>query len=409
MNYIIGFFKVLKYIFMLLLSVTILGVFFIRLLEWGLAYAIVQPKAEDIAYELTTYAEANEVRLTDDVLKSFMDSWKEDGYIHDHEEVRIRYIQYAGDKRFKVHVTVHAQFWNQPIWADGWSELQGINWDQHPVNTVAGHYPSYEDEDDNETEAVAAAQEEVVETEKADLGNAETADSVEQIEEKPPAEKISDESIRSFMEHYVTAGLAAIDYNDFSMVEDLLDPDGKAYKESKNYIKHMNDIGMEQELLEMEVTRISPINEDGFNVSTTEEYRITDHEHTVKIKRYESEYYLVLMNDGKLAMRELVKTDLLSSAEVDSVDNDELGTDFYEQMGEGVVLDDPYEVYVGACASCHGVDFEGGAGQSLIGIGSYMDQNQVKDIILYGHGSMQAGLLDDNQAEALAAYLVELE
>lgn len=405
MNYVVGFFRVLKYIFGFLLYFLLLGVLFMRLLEWGLAYAVVQPKAEDIAYELTTYVEANEVRLTDEVLKGFMDSWNEDGYINDNEEVTIRYIQYAQDKRFKVHVTVSAQFWDQPIRADGRSEVQGINWDEPPGKTVYGHYPSHSDEEDSKKAAVAESQEVVVHNEEANIANALTAESEKHGEQMPQTEKISHESIRSFMEHYVTAGLAAIDYNEFSMVEDLLDPNGKAFKESKNYIKHMNEIGMQQELLEMEVIQISPFNEEGFRVVTTEEYRIIDSEHTVKIKRYESEYHLVLMDEGKLAMRELLRTDLLSSAEVDGY----VGGNTDSPMEDIIQLGaDPYVLYQQSCAGCHGNNYEGVSGPPLINVNSYMSEEEVKDIIRYGRGNMPSGMLDESQVEAMAAFLMEL-
>jgi mono/diheme cytochrome c family protein len=406
MNFVVGFFKALKYIILVVLSFLILGVFFLRLVEWGLLYKVVQPKAEDIAYELTTYVEANEVRLTDDVLKSFMESWKEDGYIDDHEEVRIRYIQYANDKRFKVHVTVNASFWDRTMWVDGWSELQGINWAAPPVNTVAGHYPSYDD-GDKEVRQIAASKVEPEKTEKAEAINTLKVESEEPKEEKSQSKKISDESIRSFMKHYVVAGLAAIDYNDFSMVVDLLDPNGKAYKESKSYIQHMDEIEMQQELLEMEVTRIAPFNTDGFKVTTTEEYRIIDSEDTDKIKRYQSDYHLVLLIDGKLAMRELLKTDLLSSVEVDAYVGG--NTDFYVPEDESMNRADPYYYYQQMCAGCHGNNYEGVSGPPLYNVGNEMDEEKVKNILIYGsdNGNMPP-MLNESDAETMAAFLMEL-
>lgn len=406
MNYIIGFFKILWNIGWFVLSLAFLVLFFFRIVEWGLAYKVVQPKAQEVAYELTTFAEANEVIFTDETLKRIMESWKKNGFIKENEDITVRFVQYGNDKRFQVHVTVIADYWDRNVRPSGRSEMQGINWGEPPTETVMGHYPSYDDKED--TKQVAA---EMAETEKVTQENATLADSEEQKEEIFLIEKISHESIRAFMSHYVTAGISAIDNNDFSMVQDLLDPKGKAYKESESYIKYMNEKGIRQDLLEMEVTQIDSLHSDGFKVSTTEEYKITDSNQTIKIKRYESQYHLVLLNDGKLALKELLETDLLSSAVVDSAIYDYKGgnTDFYEPEEESTAYPEPSYIYQQACAACHGENFEGGVGPELYSIGSYMDVNEVKDIILYGRGNMPAGMLDEREADAMAAYLIGLQ
>lgn len=110
-------------------------------------------------------------------------------------------------------------------------------------------------------------------------------------------------------------------------------------------------------------------------------------------------------------MRELIETDLLSSAEIDReiYNNHDGNTDFYDLEEESTVHADPAYVYQQACAACHGGNFEGGVGPELNYIGSRMDVNVIKDIILYGQASMPGDLLDEREAEAMAAYLVGLQ
>ncbi|MGV2939664.1 cytochrome c [Mesobacillus sp. LC4] len=404
MGFIIGFFRVLKDVFLFILGLMFLALFFFRVVEWGLEYKVVQPKADKMAYELTSFAEANEVVFTDDLLSKFVKSWKKSGWIKDNEEITIQYVQFGNDKRFRVNVTLIADYWDHSVRPTGSSEMHGINWGEPPRETVRGEYPLLEEAKEAEKQVA----EQKTESEEA---NQEDASVITADEKTTQIEKISHNSITAFISHYVSAGISAIDQNDFSLVQDLLDPAGKAYKESKNYIKHMNEKGMQQELLEMDVTKIVPYNSDGFKVFTTEEYRVIDSNETIKIKRYQSEYYLVLLNDGKLALRELIETNLLSSAEVDRAiyNNHDGNTDFYDMEEEDTVHAEPYYIYEQACASCHGGNFEGGVGPELYSIGYRMDIYEIQNIILYGQGSMPVGLLDEREAEAMAAYLLELQ
>jgi hypothetical protein len=403
MSYFFGFFKILKGILGFVFSIAILALFFFRLVEWGMEYQVIQPKVNKMAYELTSYAEANEVIFTDALLGEFVESWKKSGWIKDNEELTVRFIQYGNDKRFRVNVTLIADYWDHSVRPTGSSEMNGINWGEPPRETVRGEYPPFDDKEDTKQVAVEKTVTEETAQEKDSI--------TEEKEKTTQVEKISDDSIRAFISHYVTAGISAIDQRDFSLVQDMLDPDGKAYKESKNYIRHTNEKGIHLELIEMEVTQITPLNSDGFKVSTTEEYRVIDSTETIKIKRYQSEYHLVLLNDGKLALRELIETNLLSSAEVDReiYNNHDGNTDFYDPEEESTVHADPSYIYQLKCAECHGGNFEGGVGPELYSVGGRMDVNDIKDIILYGQGSMPISELDEREAEAMAAYLTGLQ
>jgi hypothetical protein len=51
-------------------------------------------------------------------------------------------------------------------------------------------------------------------------------------------------------------GMKAIEEEDFSYIEGLLDPEGKMYRESQRYIHTINEKGMEEEVFDAEVQDI---------------------------------------------------------------------------------------------------------------------------------------------------------
>jgi mono/diheme cytochrome c family protein len=71
-------------------------------------------------------------------------------------------------------------------------------------------------------------------------------------------------------------------------------------------------------------------------------------------------------------------------------------------------FDDPIElgesVYEGQCASCHGGELEGGSGPALDS-GDY-DEETILTAIEEGPGSMPAGLVDGEEADAVAEFIL---
>jgi len=63
------------------------------------------------------------------------------------------------------------------------------------------------------------------------------------------------------------------------------------------------------------------------------------------------------------------------------------------------------DLYQTSCASCHGQDLSGGAGPALDNAGSDFSADEIKDIIENGQGSMPAGLLSGDDADAVAEWL----
>ncbi len=66
------------------------------------------------------------------------------------------------------------------------------------------------------------------------------------------------------------------------------------------------------------------------------------------------------------------------------------------------------DLYAGFCASCHGVDAEGGIAPSVVGLD--ISDEELHDLIASGQGSMPgfAELLDDAQADALVGFILDL-
>ncbi|WP_374720736.1 TcaA NTF2-like domain-containing protein [Peribacillus tepidiphilus] len=128
-----------------------------------------------------------------------------------------------------------------------------------------------------------------------------------------PQPLITDNAISTFMEEYANTGMDAIRENRFSYIESYLDPQGKAYQESQNYIKYINSKNISEELLKYEVKDIIPIGNSEYKVFTYEEYEIKYEDGTTKIKSFNSEYLVKELSKGCLVMSELLKTDELLS------------------------------------------------------------------------------------------------
>ncbi|ABS20688.1 TcaA NTF2-like domain-containing protein [Bacillus cytotoxicus] len=124
--------------------------------------------------------------------------------------------------------------------------------------------------------------------------------------EESTKEQVSEDEIRDFMEKYADAGMKAIRENDFSYIKSFLDPKGKAYRESQKYIKYINDKNISETLLTYQVNSIKLINKAEYVVTAYEEYGITYGDGTTKIKSFNNTYKIKVLENGRLAMNELL-------------------------------------------------------------------------------------------------------
>lgn len=94
----------------------------------------------------------------------------------------------------------------------------------------------------------------------------------------------------------------------------------------------------------------------------------------------------------------------IQQAEENGEQTEENGND--ENEGE---TDDPEAIFESNCASCHGDDLEGGMGPDLTAVGGELSEDEIHDTIMNGKGDMPAGLVEEDEADALADWLSDME
>lgn len=68
---------------------------------------------------------------------------------------------------------------------------------------------------------------------------------------------------------------------------------------------------------------------------------------------------------------------------------------------------DPEQTYKDNCLSCHGGNYEGGMGPALKGTDKSVDE--IKETIKNGKGAMPAGLVADENLDAMAEWIKSLK
>ncbi|MGM9988913.1 MAG: TcaA NTF2-like domain-containing protein [Bacillaceae bacterium] len=127
---------------------------------------------------------------------------------------------------------------------------------------------------------------------------------VEPVKQKPV---YTFEGLQAFIQKYLYQSVEAINNRDFSRVESLHHPNGKTYKQSKDYLKYLEKKGIKEELLSANLVNFIPT-EDGCKVITKEEYTIFYGDGTSKKKNFTSSYIIKpYMNEQDLRMYEMLE------------------------------------------------------------------------------------------------------
>lgn len=129
----------------------------------------------------------------------------------------------------------------------------------------------------------------------------------ESDEELVVEENVTKDDLEYFLQNYGYATMDAIRMNDFSYAEPFLDPNGKSYNESKDYIDYLNNKNISENLLTIEVTDVFTLNDETYQVNTYEEYDIFYEDGSSKFKSFNSQYKVKLI-DGQLYVNELIDT-----------------------------------------------------------------------------------------------------
>jgi cytochrome c551 len=66
---------------------------------------------------------------------------------------------------------------------------------------------------------------------------------------------------------------------------------------------------------------------------------------------------------------------------------------------------DAQKLFEQKCSSCHGANLEGGVGPALDKVGSRLSQEDIENVIENGKGAMPKGLLQGEEASAVASWL----
>lgn len=110
-----------------------------------------------------------------------------------------------------------------------------------------------------------------------------------------------------FMNEYLSTSVEAMNNRLFDQVANLIDPAGPAYKESENYIAHLEAKGITEYLNSFELLGLSKNSDGSYKATTSENYTISYQDGSVKNKSFVSEYKLVTI-DGMLKVHQLVST-----------------------------------------------------------------------------------------------------
>ncbi|WP_416420286.1 TcaA NTF2-like domain-containing protein [Priestia aryabhattai] len=177
------------------------------------------------------------------------------------------------------------------------------------------------------------------ETPKADEGNsndvgtqdnteAEEQPSVQQepAQEEEPVEEeegpsYTPQQVSDFMAEYSSDSIEAVNSRNFTVVEDSLDPSGKAYKEQRDYLKYLEKKNITEESLGFTVNKVVSVDQSSYKVTTQEEYEIFYNDGSSKIKSFSSSYIVKVLANGNLAVNELLYTQELSSSANEEADD----------------------------------------------------------------------------------------
>ncbi|MDN3361222.1 hypothetical protein QU577_05640 [Priestia megaterium] len=177
------------------------------------------------------------------------------------------------------------------------------------------------------------------ETPKADEGNsndvgtqdnteAEEQPSVQQepAQEEEPVEEeegpsYTAQQVSDFMAEYSSDSIEAVNSRNFTVVEDSLDPSGKAYKEQRDYLKYLEKKNITEESLGFAVNKVVSVDQSTYKVTTQEEYEIFYDDGSSKIKSFSSSYIVKVLANGNLAVNELLYTQELSSSANEEADD----------------------------------------------------------------------------------------
>ncbi|WP_409252115.1 c-type cytochrome [Bacillus sp. SCS-153A] len=378
-------FKLIQLTTRTILFLVIIGLIIFKSLQGAMYFLVAKPEAEELAYDVASYVEANGRFFDESSLQSYFHNYK-----MEHLDVRIKYIQAAYDKRFSVDVAVTAYWEELGLSSSASVQIDSVNFGETPQELVFAIFenrPSEEITENTKTEKSMTQENVHEQTDIQEVNTTQADQQKESRETAPSRNEISIDTIKKFTEEYVVQGMQAIKYNDFSYIKNLLDPESNIYEQSQNSIKDINSRGITEELLTFKATDVVKEDDSHFKVSTYEEYKINKPESS-SIKGFNSKYLVRVLDGSLLVMKSTLEITEVFSQEVQ---------DTYEGQATDILKK--------RCFSCHGNSLEGGMGPTLYNLKSKYSHDEVVDILINGQGAMPGGLVSDEEAERVAEYL----
>ncbi|MFS0749339.1 zinc ribbon domain-containing protein [Oceanobacillus sp. 1P07AA] len=136
----------------------------------------------------------------------------------------------------------------------------------------------------------------------------------QEVSTSASADELNESEMEDYMDSYFQTMVSSINERDFSISEAVLDPAGSYYSEHKDYLVYLEEKGITEELLDVELVEFEQVDE-GYNVTTKEEYNIYYDDGTGKNKLFESEFLVTPVDDG-IKVNTLVSTTELESKDL---------------------------------------------------------------------------------------------
>lgn len=125
-------------------------------------------------------------------------------------------------------------------------------------------------------------------------------------EESVTTKQLQD-SVSTFIDQYETAYVDSINYRDFDLLKDFLDPNGPRYKEAKDYLVYLEEKGITEGYYGINVKDIETIDDKswkvsyrvGYDIIKGDETNYKDFDTTILLIEKDSSYYVKELLDNK--------------------------------------------------------------------------------------------------------------
>lgn len=286
---------IMKNIFKGLITFFFLGLVMLKALEWSLYFFVAKPVAEEVAYDVVSYVEANDRFFRETTLNEYLADYRKKDM-----QIRVLFNQHPNDNRFVVKVDVTAN-WDSIYSPTAYFQTRGVSFGAPPIQSVFARFDS---QSNNISTKIPPISETSIQT--GTVSAQEEKKSVKPVKAEPNEEKaatpsVKDEEVKQLVENYVVTGMEAIRKKDFSHIEPLLDPHGKMYKESQESIKTINRKGLAEEVPIVEVQHITEQPPSDFIADTYEEFKITYQDGTEMIKGFTSSYRIKAVENNRFS------------------------------------------------------------------------------------------------------------